>query len=123
MSTQPLPGGVEYASKDPSYFDQRQLRRVAGPWKLWALAVAAVISGEFSGWNLGLGVGGFWGLAAATGVITALYVRLCPSPAQVATAMPHAGGAYSFARTSLGPWGGFVTGMAENMEYIFTAAV
>src|SRR5262249_8821825 len=28
-----------------------------------------------------------------------------------------------FARTTMGPWGGFVTGMAENMEYILTPAV
>ena len=28
-----------------------------------------------------------------------------------------------FARTSMGPWGGYVTGLAENMEYILTPAV
>jgi ethanolamine permease len=36
--------------------------------------------------------------------------------------LPHAGGAYSFARTAMGPWGGYVTGLAENMEYILTPA-
>jgi ethanolamine permease len=38
-------------------------------------------------------------------------------------ALPHAGGAYSFARTSMGPWAGYITGLAENMEYILTPAV
>src|SRR3989442_14746149 len=38
-------------------------------------------------------------------------------------AVPHAGGAYSFARWAIGPWGGFVTGLAENMEYVITPAV
>jgi ethanolamine permease len=38
-------------------------------------------------------------------------------------ALPHTGGAYSFARSTMGPWGGFVTGLAESIEYIMTPAV
>src|SRR3977135_1762153 len=38
-------------------------------------------------------------------------------------ALPHTGGAYSFSRSVMGPWGGFVTGLAENMEYVITPAV
>jgi ethanolamine permease len=38
-------------------------------------------------------------------------------------ALPHTGGAYSFARTAFGPWGGFITGIAENIEYVLTPAV
>jgi len=37
--------------------------------------------------------------------------------------MPHTGGAYSFSRAALGPWGGFVTGLAETIEYVVTTAV
>ncbi len=37
--------------------------------------------------------------------------------------MPHTGGAYSFARTAFGPWAGFLTGLAENVEYVITPAV
>ena len=36
---------------------------------------------------------------------------------------PHTGGAYSFARSAMGPWGGFLTGLAENAEYVITTAV
>ena len=36
-------------------------------------------------------------------------------------ALPHTGGAYSFARSAMGPWGGFLTGLAENMEYVYHA--
>ena len=43
--------------------------------------------------------------------------------AEMSPALPHTGGAYSFARTAMGPWGGFVTGLAENVEYILTPAV
>ena len=41
----------------PGYREKRSLRRYAGVWSLWALGVGAVISGHFSGWNLGLAVG------------------------------------------------------------------
>src|SRR5262245_29480736 len=119
----PPPPAPAYSEKGADYFRERELRRVAGPWKLWALGVAAVISGEFSGWNLGLAAGGFVGLAIATVVITVMYVLVCLCLAEMSAALPHTGGAYSFARTSMGPWAGFVTGMAENLEYILTPAV
>ena len=37
--------------------------------------------------------------------------------------MPHTGGAYSFARAAMGPLGGFITGLAETIEYVVTTAV
>jgi ethanolamine permease len=37
--------------------------------------------------------------------------------------LPHTGGAYSFARSAKGPWGGFITRLAESIEYILTPAV
>ena len=74
---------------------------------LWALGVAAVISGDFSGWNIGLDVGGFGGLLIATLAITLMYIGLCYSIAEMSPAMPHTGGAYSFARSAMGPWGGY----------------
>jgi ethanolamine permease len=85
--------------------------------------VAAVISGDFYGWNLGLDAGGFGGLLIAGIVITVMYYGLCYSIAEMSPALPHTGGAYSFARSAMGPWGGFITGLAENMEYVITPAV
>jgi ethanolamine permease len=116
-------GSVTYREVGQEYFDQRGLRRHSGVWSLWALGVAAVISGDFYGWNFGLGVGGFGGLLVATIVITVMYYGLCYSIAEMSPALPHTGGAYSFARSSMGPWGGFITGLAENMEYVITPAV
>jgi ethanolamine permease len=49
---------VTYREADQGYFEQRGLRRHAGAWSLWALGVAAVISGDFFGWNFGLAEGG-----------------------------------------------------------------
>jgi ethanolamine permease len=114
---------VEYRAVEVAYFERRALRRHAGVGSLWALGVGAVISGDFFGWNFGLAAGGFAGLLVATLVVTAMYAGLCFSIAEMSPALPHTGGAYSFARSAMGPWGGYVTGLAENMEYIFTPAV
>ncbi|MBV8572586.1 MAG: amino acid permease [Acidobacteriaceae bacterium] len=112
-----------YRETPRDLFGRSGLRRHAGVFHLWALGVGAVISGDFFGWNFGLVSGGFGGLIAALGIMTVLYVCLCFSLAEMSPALPHAGGAYSFARTALGPWSGYVTGLAENIEYIFTPAV
>ncbi|HEB90566.1 MAG TPA: amino acid permease [Deltaproteobacteria bacterium] len=114
---------VTYRNADADYFERRGLRRFAGVWSLWALGVGAVISGDFFGWNYGLLSGGFGGLLVATGIVSVMYVGLCFSIAELGPALPHTGGAYSFGRTAFGPWGGFLTGLAESIEYVLTPAV
>jgi len=112
-----------YSQADAAYLEQRQLRKHARVLHLWALGVGAVISGDFFGWNFGLVPGGFGGMLVALCVMTVMYLGLCFSIAEMSPALPHTGGAYSFARTAMGPWGGYITGLAENMEYILTPAV
>ena len=116
-------GGVSYHIPGKDYFEKRELRRHAGVFALWALGVGAVISGDFSGWNLGFNVGGWGGMFVATIFIAIMYLGLTYSIAEMSPALPHTGGAYSFARTAFGPWGGFITGIAENIEYVLTPAV
>ncbi len=116
-------GSVTYQEVGQDYFAKRGLKRHAGMWSLWGLGVGAVISGEYYGWNFGLGTGGFGGLAVATVFMAVMYYGLVYSIAEMSPALPHTGGAYSFARSAMGPWGGFLTGLAENMEYVITPAV
>ncbi len=116
-------GSVEYHEAGAEYFAKRELRKHARVWSLWALGVGAVISGHFSGWNFGIGAGGWGGLFFAAIIIGIMYVCLCFCLAEMSPALPHTGGAYSFARSAMGPWGGFVTGLAENIEYVLTPAV
>jgi ethanolamine permease len=92
-------------------------------WSLWALGVGAVISGHFSGWNFGFATGGWGGMLVAGIIIAIMYLGLVFCIAEMSPALPHTGAAYSFARTSMGPWGGFVTGLFENVEYVITPAV
>ncbi len=111
-----------YVQRDTAWFAQRTLKRHARVLQLWALGVGAVISGDFFGWNFGFVSGGFGGMMLALVIMTVLYVGLSFSLAEMSPALPHSGGAYSFARTTMGPWGGYITGLAENMEYILTPA-
>jgi ethanolamine permease len=112
-----------FAHASEAYFAQRTLRRHARVLHLWALGVGAVISGDFFGWNFGLNEGGFGGMLIVLAIMTVLFTGLCFSIAEMSPALPHTGGAYSFARTAMGPWAGYLTGLAENMEYILTPAV
>lgn len=116
-------GGVAYASRDTTYFDRRGLVRHAKAGHLWALGVGAVISGHFSGWNGGLLQGGWGGMLVATLIVGVMYLGLTFAIAEMSPALPHTGGAYSFARTAMGPWGGFITGLTENVEYVLAPAV
>ena len=104
---------VQYETVDGQYLERRQLRRSAGWILLWALGVGAVISGEFSGWNLGLVSGGFGGLAIATILMAIMYVCMVFSIAELSSALPHAGGSYSFTRNAFGPLGGFINGSSS----------
>ena len=115
--------GATYTKAADGYFEKRKLKRSAGVWGLWGLAVAAVISGDFSGWNFGIGFAGFGGMLIAFVILVVMYYGLTFSIGEMAAAMPHTGGAYSFARSALGPWGGLATGLAETIEYVATTAV
>lgn len=117
------PGMVRYESVQGDYHQRRTLRKTAGWILLWALGVGAVISGDFGGWNYGLAAGGFGGLALATILMSAMYVCLVFSIAELSAALPHAGGFFSFTRNALGPLGGFVCGLTDAIEYILTPAV
>ena len=58
---------------------------------LWAMGVGAVISGDFFGWNFGLASGGFGGMMLAVIAMTAMYIGLCFSIAEMSPALPHTG--------------------------------
>ncbi|MDM4762686.1 amino acid permease [Galbitalea sp. SE-J8] len=115
--------GATYRKAEAGYFEKRQLKRSAGVWGLWGLAVAAVISGDFSGWNAGIGFAGMGGYLIAFALLIVMYYGLIFSIGEMAAAMPHTGGAYSFARSAMGPWGGLANGLAETVEYVATTGV
>jgi len=98
---------------------QTELKRTLSPFLLWGLGVGYVISGMYFGWNLGLEQGGTGGLAIATFFIIILYSTFTFSYAELAAAIPKAGGAFDYAQRSMGNDLGFIAGMAQNIEFIF----
>jgi ethanolamine permease len=95
------------------------LKRTLTPIMLWGLGVGYVISGMYFGWNLGLEKGGTLGLAIATFFIVIMYLTFTFSYAELACAIPKAGGGFDYAKRALGPGWGFIAGMAQNIEFIF----
>ena len=116
-------GAVEEHLESSAYLAKRQLRSGSAGWLLLAgLGISYVISGDYSGWNFGLAHGGFGGLAIAAVIIAGMYLALVLGMAELSSALPAAGGGYTFARRALGPWGGFATGTAILIEYSIAPA-
>ncbi|WP_370411217.1 ethanolamine permease [Streptomyces fradiae] len=121
MTLEDTTGSTTQAKDD--YLERRTLRRGSAGWLLLTgLGVAYVVSGDFSGWNIGLSKGGFGGLAVATVLMGAMYACLVFSLAELSAILPTAGGGYGFARRALGTWGGFLTGTAILIEYVLAPA-
>lgn len=99
--------------------NEQKLQKSLSPTLLWGLGVGYVISGMYFGWNLGLEKGGSLGMAIATGFIIIMYVCFSLSYAELACAIPKAGGAFDYANQALGKDLGFIAGMAQNIEFIF----
>ncbi|MCA9039888.1 MAG: ethanolamine permease [Planctomycetaceae bacterium] len=114
---------VRYDNVDEKYLSERQLKKHAGWVLLWAIGVGAVISGDYGGWNQGLAVGGFGGLAIATVLMAVMYLCMVFTIAELSAALPHAGGFFSFTRNAFGPTGGYLCGLTDTIEYVLTPAV
>jgi ethanolamine permease len=95
------------------------LKPTLGPLMLWGLGVGYVISGMYFGWNLGLAEGGTLGMAVATFFIIIMYVCFTFSYAELACAIPDAGGAFAYASKAFGNNFGFIAGMAQIIEFVF----
>jgi ethanolamine permease len=75
------------------------------------LSIAIVIAGQFSGWNYGL-AGGWANMFVATLLVAVLYLGIAFCTAELAAAMPSAGGFATYIENSFGPFAGFLTGVA-----------
>ncbi len=115
--------GIESEREGAEYFEKRQLEKGVAGWLLLAgLGVAYVISGDFAGWNFGLGQGGWGGLVVATFLMATMYLFMVLGLAELSSTISTTGGGYAFARRAMGPWGGFLTGTAILIEYAIAPA-
>jgi ethanolamine permease len=77
-----------------------------------ALGIAIAISGNVSGWNYGLGVGGWGGMLIAALAMAVLFLCLTQSLAELAAALPNTGGFDGYVRQALGPAAAYLAGMS-----------
>lgn len=94
------------------------LKKTLTPFMLWGLGVGYVISGMYFGWNLGLEKGGTGGMAVATLTIMLMYITFTFSYAELACAIPKAGGVFDYANKAMGRNIGFIAGIAQIVEFI-----
>ncbi|WP_082461657.1 ethanolamine permease [Pedobacter sp. PACM 27299] len=94
------------------------LKKTLTPFMLWGLGVGYVISGMYFGWNLGLEKGGTGGMAIATLAIMLMYITFTFSYAELACAIPKAGGVFDYAKRAMGENIGFIAGIAQIVEFI-----
>lgn len=95
------------------------LKKTLSPLMLWGLGVGYVISGMYFGWNAGFKEGGTLGMAVAILFSIVMYATFSFSYAELACAIPKAGGVFDYANRALGNNIGFIAGMAQNIEFVF----
>ena len=86
---------------------------------LWGMAVGLVISGEYFGWSYGWASAGTIGFLVTSVVIGLMYVTFIFSFTELTTAVPNAGGPFSYAVLAFGPVGGVIAGFATLLEFVF----
>lgn len=97
----------------------QNLKRSLTPLTVWGLGVGYVISGSYFGWNLGLEKGGTLGLGIATVFTIIMCVTFTFSYAELACAIPRAGGVFDYARRVFGDDIAFIAGIAQSIEFVF----
>jgi ethanolamine permease len=99
--------------------EKNHLQKSLTPIHLWGIAVGMVISGQYFGWNYGFEQGGTIGLFIAALIIIVFYTTFIFSYSELSTSIPHAGGPSAYARRAMGPFIGFLTGIACLFEFVF----
>jgi len=95
------------------------LQKTLGIFTIWGLGVGYVISGMYFGWNLGLPYAGTYGFLIAILAVSLMYTAFVVSYAELACALPKAGGAFVYATEAFGPQIGFIAGIAQAIEFVF----
>lgn len=104
---------------EPSEGSRRpELKRVINTVQLWSIAVGLVISGEYFGWNYGWQTSGTIGFLFSTLLVTAMYVTFIFSYTELTASIPHAGGAFAYARRALGVTGAYIAGFATLVDFL-----
>src|SRR2546425_6065726 len=105
--------------EEREYLKEHALKKPMGVLHIWALGVGVVITGEYFGWNGGLGVAGPIGMLLASLFVCLLYMLWVLALSELSVAMPFAGGPLAYGRRASGPLLGFVMGWSMFLECQF----
>src|SRR6516165_6226556 len=105
--------------EERDYLKEHALKKPLGVMHIWALGVGAVITGEYFGWNAGLGVAGPIGMLLASLFVCGLYMAWVLCLSELSVAMPFAGGPLAYGRRAFGPGVGFFMGWSMFLESLF----
>ena len=114
-----LPTVAADAASETAVTGGVKLNRTLSGWHLWGLAVGLVISGEYFGWSYGWGTAGTLGFLLTTVFVALMYTSFIFSFTKLTAAIPRAGGPFAYSRRALGPFGGFMAGLATLIEFVF----
>ena len=102
---------------DSDYLAKRQLKKGTAGWLLLAgLGVSYVISGDFAGWNFGIGQAGWGGFAIAAVLMAIMYFTLVLSLAEMSAAIPAFNGPWVYAAFYLIFIGVHLAGVGEALK-------
>lgn len=113
--------GAALRPDERQYLADHALKKPLRTGHIWAMGVGAVITGEYFGWNGGLGVAGPVGMLLASLFVCVLYMTWVLALSELSVAMPFAGGPLAYGRRAVGPWLGFVMGWSMFLECLFAA--
>ncbi|KAI9149821.1 hypothetical protein H9P43_010000 [Blastocladiella emersonii ATCC 22665] len=107
---------------DANYLDKRKLGRpfITTP-QLAAIMFANIITGQFTGWNVGL-LFGFSNMVVASVIGVVLFICVGFSVCEMCAALPFASGPAAFAQVAMNSGAGAVTGALYALTYTLMGA-
>lgn len=96
-----------------------QLKKALTPAGIWAVAVGAVVSGNYYGWNYIFSETNFEGALIALGIACLFYIPFSFMYAELATAIPSSAGPAAYTEKAFGRGAGFFAGFSYLVESLF----
>ena len=99
--------------------EENKLKKALTPAGIWAVAVGAVISGNYYGWNYIFSETNFVGALIAMGIACLFYIPFAFMYAELATAIPSSAGPAAYTEKAFGRGAGFFAGFSYLVESLF----
>ena len=99
--------------------EENKLKKALTPAGIWAVAVGAVISGNYYGWNYIFSETNFTGALIAMAIAALFYIPFAFMYAELATAIPSSAGPAAYTEKAFGRGAGFFAGFSYLVESLF----